>query len=62
MLAFYCCQWGNYFFIAWMPVYLQKGRHFSENNMKTTTSYLFIVGILGALTAGIVSDWLVKRK
>jgi len=30
--------------------------------MKITTSYLFVVGILGALTAGIVSDWLVKRK
>ena len=62
MLAFYCCQWGNYFFIAWMPVYLQEGRHFSENEMKMTTSYLYIVGIIGALTAGVVSDWLVKRK
>jgi ACS family glucarate transporter-like MFS transporter len=62
VLAFYCCQWGNYFFIAWMPIYLQEGRHFSENNMKTATSYLFIIGILGALTAGIVSDRLVKRK
>jgi MFS transporter, ACS family, glucarate transporter len=62
VLAFYCCQWGNYFFIAWMPVYLQEGRHFSEDNMKIVTSFLFIVGILGALTAGIVSDWLVKRK
>jgi len=31
ILSFYCCQWGNYFFVAWMPVYLQEGRHFSEN-------------------------------
>jgi ACS family glucarate transporter-like MFS transporter len=62
VLAFYCCQWGNYFFLAWMPVYLQEGRHFSENNMKMTTSYLFIVGIIGALTAGIISDWVVKKR
>lgn len=62
VLAFYCCQWGNYFFLAWMPVYLQEGRHFSENDMKTTTSYLFIVGFFGALIAGFVSDWLVKKK
>ena len=62
VLAFYCCQWGNYFFLAWMPVYLQEGRHFSENDMKATTSYLFIVGLLGAFLAGFVSDWLVKRQ
>ncbi|HET7002299.1 MAG TPA: MFS transporter [Puia sp.] len=62
MLAFYCCQWGNYFFIAWMPVYLQEGRHFSENDMKLATSYLFIVGLLSAFLSGFVSDWLVKRK
>jgi MFS transporter, ACS family, glucarate transporter len=62
ILAFYCCQWGNYFFIAWMPNYLQEGRHFSENDMKMTTTYLFAAGIIGALSAGVVSDWLVKRK
>ena len=31
---YFCCQWANYFFIAWMPVYLQEGRGFSENAMK----------------------------
>lgn len=61
-ISFYCSQWANYFFIAWMPVYLQEGRHFSENNMKMATSYLFIVGIIAALSAGLVSDWLVKKK
>ena len=30
--------------------------------MKMATSYLFIVGIIGALTTGFLSDWLVKRK
>ena len=62
LLAYYCCQWVNYFFIAWMPVYLQEGRHFSENDMKMAVSYLFIIGVIGALSAGGVSDWLVKRK
>ena len=28
-IAFLCSQWGNYFFLAWMPVYLQDGKHFS---------------------------------
>jgi sugar phosphate permease len=60
--AFFCSQWGNYFFIAWMPVYLQEGRHFSENGMKMFTSYFFIIGTVGAMFAGFLSDWLVQRK
>jgi ACS family glucarate transporter-like MFS transporter len=61
-IAFFCSQWANYFFLAWMPIYLQDGRHFSENNMKIATSYLFFVGIVAALSAGFVSDRLVKKK
>jgi ACS family glucarate transporter-like MFS transporter len=60
--ALFCSQWGQYFFIAWMPVYLQEGRHFSENDMKMIISYFFIIGIAGVLSAGYLSDWLVKRK
>lgn len=62
VISFFCSQWANYFFIAWMPNYLQEGRHFSENQMKAATSYLFIVGIIAALLSGFLSDKLVKRK
>ena len=58
----FCSQWAQYFFIAWMPVYLQEGKHFSENGMKTVTSYFFIIGIAGVLSAGFLIDFLVKRK
>ncbi len=61
-VAFLCSQWGNYFFIAWMPVYLQEGKHFSENEMKMTSFYVFITGVVVVLSVGIVSDWLVKKK
>lgn len=60
--SFFCSQWGLYFFIAWMPVYLQEGRHFSESEMKMITFYTFIFGIIGTLSAGFLSDWWVKRK
>jgi MFS transporter, ACS family, glucarate transporter len=60
--GFFCSQWGLYFFVAWMPVYLQQGRHFSENNMKLTTSYSFIFGMAGALFSGFLNDWLVRKK
>ena len=62
MLMYFCCQWSNYFFVAWMPVYLQEGRHFSENEMKTITFILFVVGIAGFLAGGFVGDALVKWK
>ena len=62
MLMYFCCQWANYFFVAWMAVYLQEGRHFSENEMKAVTFTLFIVGIAGFFAGGFVADWLVKRK
>ena len=62
MLMYFCCQWSNYFFVAWMPVYLQEGRHFSENEMKMITFILFVVGIIGFLAGGFVGDALVKRR
>ncbi len=61
LLMYFCCQWANYFFIAWMPVYLQEGRGFTENGMKKVTSLLFVVGIGGFLAGGVAGDWLLKR-
>jgi len=62
MLMYFCCQWANYFFVAWMPVYLVEGRHFTENEMKGIVFTLFIVGIVGFLIGGFVGDLLVKTK
>ena len=62
MAMYFCCQWANYFFIAWMPVYLQEGRGFSENSMKEITSVLFVVGISGFLAGGAAGDWFLKHK
>jgi sugar phosphate permease len=62
MLMYFCCQWANYFFIAWMPIYLQEGRGFTENSMKQVTSLLFAIGIGGFLTGGATGDWLLKHK
>jgi MFS transporter, ACS family, glucarate transporter len=61
-IAFLCSQWGNYFFLAWMPVYLQEGKHFSEHEMKMTSFFVFITGVIVVLSVGVVSDWLVKKR
>ena len=62
MLMYFCYQWANYFFVAWMPVYLQEARHFSEAQTKPIIFSLFIAAIIGLLTGGFVADWLVKKK
>lgn len=62
MFMYFCLQWANYFFVAWMPVYLQEGRHLSENESKPVIFSLFIAGIVGLLAGGFAADWLVKKK
>ncbi|MFT3701445.1 MAG: MFS transporter [Agriterribacter sp.] len=62
MLMYFCAQWSNYFFVAWMPLYLQEGRQFSENDMKIITFILFTIGISGFLAGGYIGDWLPKKK
>ncbi len=62
MFMYFCCQWANYFFVAWMPVYLQEGRHFSEKETRPIIFTLFIIGIIGFLAGGYVGDMIVKRK
>lgn len=62
MLMYFCCQWANYFFVAWMPVYLQEGRSLSENEMKSVVFILFLAGIAGFLIGGFTGDLLVKKK
>lgn len=60
-LMFFCSQCGNYFFIGWMPVYLQEARHFTENEMKLITAAVFFSGIAGAVFSWFITDWLVRK-
>jgi MFS transporter, ACS family, glucarate transporter len=60
--SYFCIQWANYFFTAWMPNYLQEGKHFSEKQMGTTMTFVYTSAILAAFLFGILSDWLIKRK
>jgi sugar phosphate permease len=62
MLMYFTFQWANYFFVAWMPVYLQEGRHFTEEGSKTIIFTLFMAGIVGLIAGGFAADWLVRKK
>jgi len=61
-ITFFSSQCGLYFFIAWMPIYLQQGLRFTESNMKTIMTLLFVAGIAGGLAGGIIADRLTRIK
>lgn len=61
-ISYFSIQWANYFIVAWMPNYLQEGKHFSEQQMKTTMSFVYSAGIISAFFFGIISDRMIRLK
>ncbi|GAB3163709.1 MFS transporter [Telluribacter humicola] len=61
VLMFHFYMYGAYFFYSWLPIYLQEGRQFTENEMQFFTTLPFISGAIGCFMGGFISDWLVKR-
>jgi sugar phosphate permease len=61
LLMFHFYMYGAYFFSAWLPTYLQEGRHFSENELKLFATLPFFLGAIGCFTGGYASDWLARR-
>jgi ACS family D-galactonate transporter-like MFS transporter len=45
-----------YFFITWLPIYLERERHFSVQAMSVVTSLAFLVLAISALLSGWLSD------
>jgi predicted MFS family arabinose efflux permease len=62
MLMYHTYCWGSYFYLGWLPTYLQKGRGLTEQEMGVMASLPFIVGACGNLFGGWLSDRLVKGR
>ncbi len=54
--------YGAYFYMSWMPEYLEKGRGIAKEDLGWMTSLPFVVGMLGCLAGGFASDYLAKTK
>ena len=54
--------YGAYFYMSWMPEYLEKGRGIAKEDLGWMTSLPFLVGMLGCLAGGFASDYLAKTK
>jgi MFS family permease len=61
MLMYHTYCWGSYFYLSWLHTYLQKGRGFSEGEMKIYSVLPFVAGTFGNLIGGLLTDNLVRR-
>lgn len=59
MYHLYCL--GSFFYVSWMPQYLEKGRGFEGTKNWLAVAAPFVVGIFGNLLGGTLSDWLNQR-
>lgn len=48
--------WGSWFFFAWLPTFLVKGRGFTESEMAIASSIPFLLGTVSNIAGGYISD------
>jgi nitrate/nitrite transporter NarK len=48
--------WGSWFFFAWLPTFLVKGRGFTESEMAIASSIPFLLGTISNIAGGYISD------
>jgi len=61
LLMYHTYCWGSYFYQSWLHTYLQRGRGFTEDEMRLWSTLPFLIGACGNLTGGLLSD-LLSRK
>jgi sugar phosphate permease len=57
----FCLQYVFWFYISWLPTYLERVQHISISRAGLLAALPFIAGAFGVLCGGKVSDWLVTR-
>ena len=61
MLMYYSYACGVFFFISWLPKYLQSGRNILESDLAYSASLPFFLAAFGCWSGGWLSDYLVKK-
>ncbi|NOT73619.1 MAG: MFS transporter [Cyclobacteriaceae bacterium] len=61
MMMYFCYAGGVFFFISWLPRYLQNGRGITEDQLAYSASLPFFLAAIGCLAGGSISDLLVKK-
>ena len=61
VLAYFCYAWGSWFYFGWFPTWLVRGAGFSVAQMGIFASFPFVMGFIGNLIGGAVSERMVVR-
>ncbi len=61
VVAYFCYAWGSWFYFGWFTTWLVRGAGFSVSQMGLFASFPFLVGMLGNLIGGVLSEHLVER-
>lgn len=59
--AYFCYAWGSWFYFGWFTTWLVRGAGFSVGQMGVFASFPFVMGLLGNLAGGVLSERLVER-
>jgi MFS family permease len=60
-IAQFCCNYGFYFVLSWLPLFLVKSRGFSIVEMSKIAGVIYIVQAASALATGFLSDRWIQR-
>jgi MFS family permease len=61
VVAYFCYGWGSWFYYGWFTTWLVRGAGFSVAQMGIFASFPFVMGMVGNLVGGEVSERLVVR-
>lgn len=60
-IAYFCYAWGCWFYFCWFTTWLVRGAGFSIRQMGVVAALPFVLGLLGNLAGGVLSERLVER-
>lgn len=60
-MAYFCYAWGSWFYFGWFTTWLVRGAGFTVGQMGIFASFPFVMGLLGNLAGGTLSERMVER-
>lgn len=60
-LMYFTNGYGFYFYITWLPTYLEKQRGFSAGTLGILAGLPLILSVLADLLGGLTTDWVTRR-
>lgn len=60
-LAYFCYAWGSWFYFGWFTTWLVRGAGFTVGQMGIFASFPFVMGFLGNLAGGELSERMAER-